>query len=385
MSQISPRGSSSAIALRLPLSLWVLCSMLTIPVWAIGPELEELQDSRSRAVSYLAISQAEDGSWTSPQAPGVSAIVVDALLKSGLAPEHVTVRKGLEHLKTHLKPDGGIYDSNSKHRNYETSIALMAFHSANTDGQYDELIANAVKFLKKLQWDNEETTGREDPAFGGAGYGNHQRPDLSNTAFFVEALRTAGVPDDDPAIQNALLFISRCQNLESEHNTTPFSAMVNDGGFYYTPAAGGSSQAGMTPDGGLRSYASMTYAGLKSMIYAGLKPDDQRVKAATTWIRQFYTLEENPGMGQEGLFYYYHTFAKALHALGVDEFEQASGKKHDWRRELAEHLFSVQQPNGSWLNPADRWYEGDPNLVTAYTLLALAYCEPQPTVSPEQN
>ncbi|MGD9858344.1 MAG: hypothetical protein AB7U20_25665, partial [Planctomycetaceae bacterium] len=167
-------------------------------------------------------------------------------------------------------------------------------------------------------------------------------------------------------------------NLETEFNTTPHAGKIEDGGFYYTAAAGGETKAETTPNGGLRSYASMTYAGLKSMIYAGLTPDDQRVKAATEWIKRFYTLEENPGIGQQGLFYYYHTFAKTLSVMGVDEFEEASGAKHDWRKELAEHLFSVQQSNGSWLNPTDRWYEGDPNLVTAYALLALSYCEPEP-------
>ncbi len=118
----------------------------------------------------------------------------------------------------------------------------------------------------------------------------------------------------------------------------------------------------------------MTYAGLKSMIHAGLKPDDPRVAAATTWIRKFYTLDENPGMAQSGLFYYYHTFAKALSVMGTDEIEDADGVKHDWRKELAAHLFERQKENGSWLNPAERWYEGDPNLVTAYALLALKYC-----------
>ena len=39
------------------------------------------------------------------------------------------------------------------------------------------------------------------------------------------------------------------------------------------------------------------------------------------------------------------------------------------------HLFERQKENGSWLNPAERWYEGDPNLVTAYALLALDYCD----------
>jgi squalene-hopene/tetraprenyl-beta-curcumene cyclase len=31
--------------------------------------------------------------------------------------------------------------------------------------------------------------------------------------------------------------------------------------------------------------------------------------------------------------------------------------------------------DGSWVNENPRWMEGDPNLVTAYALLALAYCQ----------
>jgi squalene-hopene/tetraprenyl-beta-curcumene cyclase len=112
------------------------------------------------------------------------------------------------------------------------------------------------------------------------------------------------------------------------------------------------------------------------MIHAGLAPDDPRVKAATAWIKKNYTLDENPGMAQSGLYYYYHTFARALSVMGAPEFEDAEGVKHDWRKELAEHLFERQQENGSWVNGTDRWYEGDPNLVTAYALLALNYCKP---------
>ncbi len=353
--------------------LVVLCC--SSAVFAVGPDAKQLKSSRAQGIEYLSISQSDDGSWTSSHAPGVTALVAQSLLQSGVSPDDEVVRAAFKHLKSHLKPDGGIYDKNSLHRNYETSISLMAFQSANSDGRYDVLIKNAVKFLKKLQWDEEETGSKADPAFGGSGYGKHQRPDLSNTTFFLEALKSAGVPANDPAVQNALTFISRCQNLESEHNTTPFASKVNDGGLYYTPAAGGTSQAGVTANGGLRSYASMTYAGLKSMIYAGLDKDDQRVSAARNWITQFYTIDENPGMGQQGLFYYYHTFAKTLDVLDVAVFEEANGKKHDWRKELAEHLFSVQKKNGSWINPTDRWYEGDPNLVTAYALLALQYCE----------
>ena len=81
--------------------------------------------------------------------------------------------------------------------------------------------------------------------------------------------------------------------------------------------------------------------------------------------------ESNPGMGQSGLYYYYHTFAKALDVLGVDEIEDAKGVKHDWRRELTEELARRQKPDGSWVNTDTQWMEGDPNLATAFALLAL--------------
>ena len=172
----------------------------------------------------------------------------------------------------------------------------------------------------------------------------------------------------------ALRFVSRCQNLETEHNETKFAAKNPDGGFYYTVAAGGSSQAGETANGGLRSYGSMTYAGLKSMIYAGVGPDDQRVAAAYQWAKNHYTLSENPGLGNNGYYYYLHTLAKALDALGKSEIVDASGVKHDWRKELVATLAEGQQANGSWLNSNERWMEGDPNLVTGYVLLTLSYC-----------
>lgn len=120
----------------------------------------------------------------------------------------------------------------------------------------------------------------------------------------------------------------------------------------------------------------MTYAGLKSMIHAGVGPDDPRVKAAYEWIRKYYDIKSNPFMGNAGLYYYYHTFAKALDAMRLDLIEDASGVKHYWRRELAAELLGRQRPDGSWINQNNRWMEGDPNLVTSYALLTLAYCRP---------
>lgn len=343
----------------------------------VGPDAKALSEVRQKGIDYLKLSQSADGSWTTPTIPGVTGLCTTALLRAGVPASDANVAKGLKFLEALVREDGGIYAPTSLHKNYETSIALLAFVAANKDGKYDSTIKKADAFLRGLQWDESEGLKPEDVAYGGAGYGKSQRPDLSNTIFFLDALKAAGAKQDDPAFQKALKFVSRCQNLESEHNTTPHPAKVNDGGFYYTPAAGGSSQAGTLPNGGLRSYASMTYAGLKSMLYAGVKQDDPRVKAATEWLRKHYSLEENPGLGPQGLYYYYHTIGKALSALDADQFEDDKGQKHDWRKEMFEVLQKSQKPNGSWVNTADRWYEGDPNIVTAYTLLALTYCEPK--------
>ncbi len=335
-----------------------------------------VEQAVSKAIEFLRKKgQAEDGSFSKQAGPAVTALVATAVLRHGRSPEDPLVAKSLAYLKGFVREDGGIYSSGSKVQNYETSLALMCFAEANRDGRYDKLIKNAEKFLKGLQWDGEEGHDESSFNYGGAGYGGHKRPDLSNTTFFLDALKAAGNGPDDEAVKKALVFVSRCQNLETEYNATPFAAKNPDGGFYYTPAAGGNSQAGETDEGGLRSYASMTYAGLKSMIFAGVGPDDPRVKAAIAWLQKNYDLDSNPGMGDSGLYYYYHTFAKALDALGQDTFEDADGKKHDWRRELGEELAGRQQPDGSWINKNSRWLEGDPNLVTGYALLALAYCK----------
>ena len=122
----------------------------------------------------------------------------------------------------------------------------------------------------------------------------------------------------------------------------------------------------------------MTYAGLKSMIYAGLTPEDQRVKAALEWVTKHYSVTENPGLGQQGLYYYFHVFSKTLGTLNRDTLEDGTGQSHDWRKELAEHLFELQQENGAWVNKSDRWYEGNPDLATAFVMMSLKYCDPKP-------
>jgi squalene-hopene/tetraprenyl-beta-curcumene cyclase len=332
-------------------------------------------------VEYLRTrGQAEDGSFSGKVGVGPTGLVVSALLSSGVPAEDPMVQKGLGFLEKHVQKTGGIHKDDSLHRNYDTCIAMVAFSKASKQlpgkKDYVEIVANAERFVRGIQLDEGEGRDPSDLDYGGAGYGSHRRPDLSNTAYLVDALHQLGYGEEDESMKKALDFVSRCQNLESPYNDSPHAAKINDGGFYYTVANGGETKAGKTPNGGLRSYGSMTYAGLKSMIYAGLDSDDPRVKAAKSFLQENYSLTENPGMGQEGLFYYYHTMAKALDALGGETFKDSSGKEHAWKSQLRAKLAELQQPDGSWVNPTTRWMEGDPNLVSAYALLCLSFCKP---------
>lgn len=343
-----------------------------------GPDPQQYQQSVDRAIGYLqSRGQAEDGSFSNRASVGITALVTTAILRSGRTPRDPLVAKSLKYLEDFVQDSGGIHQPESFISNYETCVALLCFKEANRDGGYDKIIKRAEAFIRGNQIDESKGKDKSDFSYGGEGYGGASRPDLSNTTYMIDTLKSCGAGPDDPAVEKALVFVSRCQNLESQYNTTQFASKINDGGFYYTCVLGRQEEERQTPEGGLRSYGSMTYSGLKSMIYAGVDKDDPRVKAAVEWIRKHYDLKTNPGMGDAGLYYYYHTFARALDALDIDELEDANGVKHDWRRELFEELAGRQQENGSWVNKNRQWMEGDPNLATGFALLALSYCRPE--------
>ena len=328
----------------------------------------------NRGLAFLKKTQAEDGSWFAKAGPGVTAMIVRGFLAH---PDYTTespvVAKALAYVLKFVKPDGGIYDTG--HKNYHTAICLMALFDADKV-KYFKQIKGAQRFLKQLQWDEGEGIEDSDTRYGGAGYGSHKRPDMSNTSFFLEALFETGLPADDPVFKKALKFVSRSQNL-GETNDQEWAAVINDGGFIYTPWEQDKNMSKalsvVLPDGrkGWRSYGSMTYAGFKSYVYARVARDDKRVKGAYDWIRANYDLNNNPNMGKQGLYYYYYVFAKGFRAYGVPVIKDTRGVEHDWRKDLVEKLAELQAKDGSWVNAADRWMEGDPALVTAYCVLAL--------------
>jgi hypothetical protein len=344
-------------------------------------EPTQLQKTIDGGLRYLREhGQEEDGTFSARFGPGLTALAVTAALRNDVPLDDPMVAKGLAALERFVKPDGGIY-GNGRLKNYETCVAIVCFELANKDGRYNDVLRNAERFVRGLQYVAADRQGNEQWD-GGVGYGGPERPDLSNTSYLIDALVARDKGVDDAAIQRALVFVGRCQNLDSQYqyNDTPFARLVNDGGFYYTFLAENvdpSTSDRYTENGGLRSYGSMTYAGFKSLVYAGLTKDDPRVKAALEWIRKNYAVDRNPGVGDAGLYYYYHTFAAALKASGIDSVVDEQDKSHDWRSELAAELGRRQRPDGSWSNTNRQWFENDPNLATSFALIALSYCKPQ--------
>lgn len=358
------------------------------------PSLAELQTEMApvleKALAYLQRTQQPDGGWIGfgQSDPAITALVAKCFTQSPLhGPKHPVVKRALEYVLTFTKEDGGIYVEGQRYANYHTSVCLMSL-AATGNPIYKHRIERAQQFLSKLQWDEGEGYEPDSPWYGGAGYGRHKRPDLSNTQMMIEALHQSGLPPEHPVYRKAIVFITRSQML-SRTNDQAFAGVGGDGGFIYTPANGGESKAGQQNVEGrplLRSYGSMTYAGFKSLLHADVDRNDVRVRRALDWIRNYYTLDSNPNMpgakSREGLFYYYHTFAKALAAWGEDEIVDADGIAHRWREELCAVLGKRQQPDGSFVNTADRWMEGNPALVTAYSVLAIQTALEEPNPGP---
>lgn len=357
-----------------------------------------------RAVSYLRSQQDASGGWgvrpEGPSFPAITGLVVTGmLLDPQIDAADADVAEGLAYILSFRQPDGGIYDRVLA--SYNTSICLSALALAREQlPEAEASVGPAVTFLRQLQWgadrtiqgalgDEAQSVPSSHPFYGGVGYGNSSRPDNSNLHFWLQALEDAGVPGDDPAVQRALVFLERTQ-MDGSINKMPYAEGSTQGGFIYATSPNGD-QLGIGESKGepieetlsdgttasrLRAYGSMTYAGFKSFAFAGLTKTDPRVLAARKWIAQNYTLEENPGVGTDGYYYFLMVFGKALDAWG-EQFVSVQREdmmlRRDWAEDLVSKLESLQESDGSFRVVDDRWMESDPVLITSYSLIALQH------------
>jgi squalene-hopene/tetraprenyl-beta-curcumene cyclase len=334
------------------------------------------------AFRYFCDSQQPNGSWKDD--PAITALVLYSFM---LWPEYnpndqiaEVIRRGYAYLETYVKPNGGIYDE--QYRNYATAVGLLAFTVAGKS-EYQSIIDNARRYLIKFQLDEGEEILPDHAYYGGIGYGGDDRPDLSNLHLALEAIKAAEVYEavpkgllkfTDPAEQavkdetlashwqKALVFLRRTQNIQSIND---MDYATDDGGFIYETGH-------YKPERSL-SYGSMTYAGLKSLLYVGIDKNDIRVKRAYAWICSHYTVEENPNFGTSSLYYYFMTATKCLAAFGEDTIYDSQGNPHNWREDFIHRIISLQHEEGYWVNADGRYQENIRDLATAYSVLAMKH------------
>lgn len=368
MNRVRRTASRGLIALFLVLTMPAVGARQgTRASGGLSPETrQKLMESLARGAAYLRQHQQPDGIWE--KNPGITALVAAALLRQPAADRAKSMQevgKALDYLASLAKPDGGIYEKDLPH--YMTAVSMMVLAEAGRPGD-KPLIDKGRQYLIANMVDESEGIKPDDFFYGGMGYGSAPRPDrradIISTEYALRALKESSLPDDNAAWDKALKFLQRTQN-NSEVNDQKWAG--NDGGFVYYPGFS------YHTEGGTKSYGSVTYAGLLSYTYANLSKDDPRVQAALKWIRANYTVDENPGMGQKTVYYYYMVFAKALQAVGEPTIVDARGQRHNWREELGRKLISLQHPEGYWVNPVKDEWQDNKVLVTAFTMSAIQY------------
>jgi squalene-hopene/tetraprenyl-beta-curcumene cyclase len=303
--------------------------------------------------------------------PALTALPLWALLGDGGggAKREAALAKAVKFVLSTQREDGGFYvpkpgRGGSGLGNYNTSVCLSAL--------YESALCPAAPLLKAREYIASSQLTGDDTMAGGFGYDKASRrryADLSNTSYALDAMRRtapleehrAGGRKVDVDWDRAIAFVGGLMEREG-------------------PDAGGAAYNNRTPQAGtrtnatgrvhLRAYGSMTYAAVLSMCHAKLDRGDPRVRQALEYCTKHWTVEENPGMGAQGLYYFYDIMARSLAAAGAGD---VGG--HDWRAELAAKLVSLQKSDGHWENANNRFWEADGVLCTSFAMLALRLCE----------
>ena len=348
------------------------------PAWC-----ESAAASVQKGIAWLAANESAEipGCWGDPKFPAVTGLALWAMAETGDPSCAPQMDRAVAFLLSCVREDGGIYVENPGRRggglsNYNTSICLTALHAARgNDPALLPVLLRARTFVASSQL----TGDPDDEYHGGFGYdkaNDRAYTDLMNTHFSVEAIRrTQGLEEFRPAGQPraeidwnaALAYVSTLQSREGE----------DAGGFFYNPT---DAKAGVRTNetGAVRfnAYGSITYAGFLAMVFCEIKRDDPRVASALDYASRYWTLDENPGLGQGSLYFYINTMARALSAARMDSIPRhGGGGAIQWRNEVTARIVSLQKEDGSWSNEDNRWWESDPSLTTSYALLALFYAK----------
>lgn len=180
----------------------------------------------NRALEWLAYHQEADGHWDvlkygggkNPWSAGVekcdismSSLALLAFLGAGhsekIGQYKDNVKRGIGWLKSLQQADGSM----AKHYGYEEAMAAMALSEAAGMGNVPETRKAAQKAIDYCTEIHQQGEGSEKGAWR---YGVKETPDISNSGWFIMALKSAkvaGLSVNPASFEGAIKFIDACE------------------------------------------------------------------------------------------------------------------------------------------------------------------------------
>ena len=321
----------------------IFCAFLSLlPLrYAFTSDAAELSPAArsaiERGLSYLAVTQRRDGSWSGSygDTTGIVGSCCLAFMSAGHSPGRgrygPNVARGIQFIMRKAQPKGLLFKTAMKgHVMYHHGLATLALAEAWGMTQ-DRKIRETLKRAIQLIISSQNSRG---------GWRYHPRPaddDLSVTVMQLMALRAAkdaGIAVPGEVIGRGIAYVKSCHN-------------QRDGGFAYRPNGG--------------SGFARTGAGVLSLQVAG----DYFAEEVQSGVK--YILEHKPaGEKAVGSWYFYgHYYA----AQGIYQSQSAGrwGKEawKIWYPAITKELVAAQQPGGGWRENYGKY-------STAMSLMVLA-------------
>lgn len=282
-----------------------------------------------RGAQFLIARQLADGSWPDyrqAHAGGIAGLSLYTLIKCGLAPEHPTVQRGLNFLRTQ-----------NTSGTYATALMIMGY-AAVGDPSDRGTITTLARLLESTQCPN-----------GLWGYPSGSG-DLSCTQYAALGLRAAaqsGYSVSNDTWSDLVRGVRGCR--------------AENGGFGYAGRGGAS--------------ASMTAAGVGTLAIckeqltggSGRKSIQNGIDSGIEWLSQHCALHSAPRNGGWSGYYMIYGLERAGGLSGEEHFGN-----HAWYPEGVEVLLTNQAENGGWKNDLD----------SCFSLLFLRRATTRPLVAP---
>lgn len=324
----------------------------------------ENKDPIEKAIDYVFSKQKPDGSFRSELNVSMSGgqvltpfvLYAISFCDPSYTKKHSTsIEKAMQFLKSQIDSDGGIgfRTEAPEYPTYAMTLAILALRKLDPKFNTEKIVAKlkSVQLVETLGWDEK------DPEYGSFDYGGplakkpfYNRPDISKTAFAIEAINN---PNDE-SVKKALKFVNKVRNKDK------------DSGFFFTTSE---RESFMNKAGIGVSYGTATCDGLRALVCAGI--NDNSVTAALNWLKSNLSVEIPGGFKTAdqktfalGMIFYWTFSISWIHSKFKLDAE--------FIKKLKNKLISMQKPDGSFQNEFGIMKEDDVLIATPLSIIALA-------------